>query len=112
MKGQLVAAESALQTDDELASEYAAEHFDWKEKVGTRRNPTSVIWGQSTTGHDTVDMRVRLQCPSPGMQDAEATDFRAQLSNVAELASNRSRRRTFLFCQISGTNACGTLKTR
>src|ERR1700733_15870966 len=34
----------------------------------------------------------------------------ATSSKVAELASNRSLKRTFLFCQISGTSAWGTLK--
>ena len=74
---------------------------------------------QSAAGHDAVDVRVSLQGLSPGMQNAEEADLGAEApgsaatsSSVAALASNKSSKRTFLFCQINGTSACGTLKTR
>src|SRR5579885_2883945 len=35
----------------------------------------------------------------------------ATSSSVAALASNNRPKRSFLFCQINGTSACGTLKT-
>ena len=37
---------------------------------------------------------------------------RQRLPNVAALASNRSWNSTLLFCHMSGTSVCGTLKTR
>jgi hypothetical protein len=35
VKGQFLPAEGSLQTGNELASEYAAEHFDRQEEVGS-----------------------------------------------------------------------------
>ena len=52
------------------------------------------------------------------MENAQEADLRTKMQgigrdfqSVAALASNKSWNRTFLFCHISGTNLCGTLKT-
>src|ERR1700680_762557 len=82
LKGQLVPAKGALQTGDELTPEYAAEHLDRQEEMGSRRNPPGVIWGQPAAGHDTVDVRVRLEGLAPGMQDAEAPGCCAEVLGV------------------------------
>jgi hypothetical protein len=41
-----------------------------------------VIRRQTAAGHDTVDMRVRLQGLSPGVQDGEQTDLSAEMLRI------------------------------
>jgi len=82
VKHQLLLSESALQTGDELAPEYAAEHLDRQEEVGARRNPPGVICGQSAARYNAVDVRVELQRLAPGMKDAEATDLCAEAFGI------------------------------
>src|SRR5260370_28053836 len=68
---ELAVAKSASQSSDELAAEDTAEHLDGQEEVRARRYPVALIRRQTAAGHDTVDMRVRLQGLSPSMQDGE-----------------------------------------
>jgi hypothetical protein len=41
-----------------------------------------VVRRQSTTGYDTVDVRVSLQSLSPRMQNAEETDLGTEASRI------------------------------
>ena len=66
-----------------------------------------------------MDMRVRLQGLSPGVQDGEQANLSAEVPGIGcdfeqcpALASNNSAKSRRWFCHINGTNACGTLKTR
>ncbi len=68
---ELVVAKSASQSSDELAAEDTAEHLDGQQEGRARRYPVCLIRRQTAAGHDTVDMRVRLQGLSPSMQDGE-----------------------------------------
>ncbi len=43
-----------------------------------RRDLASVIRGQTSTGHDTMEMRVPVQGLSPSVQNTEKTDFGAE----------------------------------
>ena len=73
---------------------------------------------QSAAGHDTVHVRMPLQGLSPGMQDAEKADLRTEVLWIGSYFEQSSAagfeqvNRMFLFCQIRGASACGTLKTR
>ena len=78
-----------------------------------------MVHRQAAAGHDIVDMRMALERLPPRVQNTEEANFgprRAGLaatsSSVAALASNRSAKRSFWFCQINGTSTCGTVKTR
>ncbi len=47
-----------------------------------RRDPTSVIQGQTAARHHAVDMRMPLQGLSPGMQNTEKADFGAETFGI------------------------------
>jgi hypothetical protein len=51
-------AEGIFECGHELAAEDTAEHFDGKKEGAVGRDPASVVWSKSTSGDDTVHMRV------------------------------------------------------
>ena len=71
--------ESALQAFGKLSAKHLAKHLDRQKESVARVNPVLVI-GRKTTGRDhAMDMRMNLQILSPGVQDAEKSDLRAQV---------------------------------
>ena len=74
---------------------------------------------QSAAGHDAVDMRVPLKSLSPSVENAEEANLGSEMGWIGGNFHQRSgaglkqqAEKIFLFCQINGTNVCGTLKTR
>ena len=41
-----------------------------------------MVWGQAPTRHDTMDVRMRLECLSPGMQDGQEAETGAKMLRV------------------------------
>src|SRR6266568_1235297 len=77
---QLVFAEGASQPSDELAAENAAENFDGQQETGACRDPAGMVGRQSAAGHDTVDVRMRFEGLSPGMQNGEEAGSGTEMS--------------------------------
>src|ERR1700691_4449805 len=73
----------AFQTSEELAAEYAAKNLHRQEERIAGSYPAAVVRRQSTRWNGAVNMRVQQQVLSPGMQNAENTDFRTQVSGTA-----------------------------
>jgi hypothetical protein len=78
-----------------------------------------VVCRESATGHHAVDVRMWSERLSPGVQDGQEASVCAKCfgsaktsSSVAALASKSNENSSRLFCHISGTSSCGTLKTR
>src|SRR5579885_1888755 len=118
VEGDLFLVEGPPQPGDELPAKHAAQYSHRQKEVGWRANPPRAVERQAATRYDTVDMWVALQglsqvwrilrkpISAPRRAGSAATS-----SSVAALASNNRPKRSFLFCQINGTSACGTLKT-
>ena len=54
-------------------------------------DPASAIGGESAGGNHTVHMRMEQQVLSPGVQDAEETNLRAQMLRVGRNLEERGR---------------------
>src|ERR1019366_1303487 len=65
-------------TKVELA-EAPREHLHRQEEVWTAGHPTAAVHRDSATGHDTVQVRMKIEGLPPRVQDAEKADLRAQV---------------------------------
>ena len=63
-KSELILAKKTLDAGNELAAEHSAEDSNGKEKVSPRMNPAFMIRGQSATGDDAVNVRMRTAAPT------------------------------------------------
>ena len=67
-----------LQRCQELAAEHSGKHFDGDEEFLSGWNPlTDLI--QSATGYNTMNMRMKVEILSPGMEYLNTTDLRAKI---------------------------------
>ena len=67
----------SLQSGDELTTEDATEHVGGQEEGIAGMDPADLIWGQTAGGDHAVDMRMKEQVLTPGMQDGEEADLRS-----------------------------------
>ena len=72
-----------LESGDKLTAEDTAEHFDGKEEGSARGDPAGVIRSETAGGQHAVDMRMMLQSLVPGMEHAEETDLRSEVTWIA-----------------------------
>ena len=83
MEAELALLESLLERVDELATKDLRQHF-LREEVGiSGANPAGVIGGQSAGGSDTMNMGMKSELLTPGMQDTEEADFCTEVFRVA-----------------------------
>ena len=61
---QLAGPEQPLQTCDELATKYAAQHSDRQEEAKLRVDPAGVIQRETACWNDAVNVRVMQQPPT------------------------------------------------
>src|ERR1700740_2212007 len=110
-EAQLIAGKEAPQSGDELAAEDTTEHLDRQQKSGTRCDPARVVCRESSAGDHAVDVGMWSERLSPVCAPRCLGSAKTS-SSVAALASKSKQNSCRLFCQISGTSSCGTLKTR
>jgi hypothetical protein len=72
----------SFQTGEELAAKNATEDFDGQEERIAGAEPATMVRGESAGGNDAVDVGMQEQVLSPGMQDADHTDFTSQMFRV------------------------------
>ena len=72
----------AFQTSEELAAEYAAKNLHRQEERIAGPYPAAAVWRQSARWNGAVNMRMEKQVLSPGMQNADHTDFRTQVLGI------------------------------
>ena len=77
-----MAGKEAPQSGEELAAEDAAEHLDRQQEAGTRRYPACMIRRQSAAGNDAVDVRMRSEGLSPGVQDGQEAKLGAEMLRI------------------------------
>ena len=92
MEAELLLAEEALQSGDELAAKDAAEYLYRKEEMVFGMDPTRVVWRKTTGGYHAVHVGMRLQVLSPGVQHAEEADLRAEMFRIGGDLESASRR--------------------
>ena len=73
----------AFQTSEELAAEYAAKNLHRQEERIAGPYPPAVVRRQSARRNGAVNMRMEKQVLSPGMQNADHTDFRTEVLGIA-----------------------------
>src|ERR1700722_8792340 len=83
-EAQLIAGKEAAQPGNELAAEDTAEHLDRQQKSGTRRDPARVVCRESTAGHHAVDVRMRCEGLSPGVQDGQEASVCAKVLGIGK----------------------------
>ena len=83
VKVELAVMKGALERFEELAAKDATEHLDGKKEIVAWFDPARVIGRQSTGRHHAMDMRVKFEFLTPGMQHAEEADFCAEMFGIA-----------------------------
>ena len=53
-----------------------------QEETWTAGHPTAAVQGDATTRHHTMQMGLKIEGLSPGMQDAEKADLRSQVLRI------------------------------
>ncbi len=86
----------AFQTSEELAAEHAAKNLHRQEERIAGPYPAAVVRRQAARWNGAVNVRMEQQVLSPGMQNADNTDFRTRclgsrdtFNNVCALALNK-----------------------
>src|SRR5208337_4795370 len=92
VEGQSASTSSTAQAVDELPTKHPTEHLDRQEEVDARGDPALVIGRQSSSRHDAVQVGVRLQGLSPGVQDAEKSDLRTEMFGIGSHFQQGGRR--------------------
>ncbi len=83
MKVELAVPEGAFECLVELTAEDATQYFNGKKESVAWFDPARVIGRQSTGWHHAMDMWVGREFLTPGMQNAEETDFRTEVFGIA-----------------------------
>src|SRR5579863_3942568 len=76
---QLLLPIKALQTSEELAAEHATKNLHRQEERIAGSYPVAMVRRQPARWNGAVNMGMKKQVLSPGMQNADYTDFRAQV---------------------------------
>src|ERR1700678_3688669 len=79
---QLIVDKEAPQSGDELAAEDTTEHLDWEQEAVMGRDPARVVGREPTAGHHAVDVRMRGECLSPGVQDGQEASLGAKMLRI------------------------------
>ena len=79
---QFPVTESELETGNELAAEYAAQHLYRQEEGIARVNPALVIGRETTRWDHAVDMRVMLEILAPGVEHTQETNLGAKMLRI------------------------------
>ena len=58
------------------------QYFHGEEEAWTAGHPTAAVQGDSSPGHDTMQMGMSSESLPPGVQDAEKADLRAQVFRI------------------------------
>ena len=83
-KEELVSSERAFEQVEELTPQNDAQGYNREQKVFTGRPPAHLIEGQSSSGDQTMEMKMIQQGLVPGVQHRDETDLSAKAS-VAKL---------------------------
>jgi hypothetical protein len=83
VEAQLALGEGLFQSGDELAPKDSPEHLDGKKEAIARGDPALVIGRETTGRNDTMQMGMRLEFLTPGMEHAEEADFGAEMAGIA-----------------------------
>src|SRR5882762_8214098 len=83
MEVELSIRRSPLESADELAAKNLAQDVLGKEVVFSCVDPTGVIGREAARGHDTMNVRVKIELLAPSEQDTEETDLRTEVFRVA-----------------------------
>src|SRR6202521_567734 len=66
----------------ELSAKDLAQHFHRQEEVMRQADPASMIRRQSAAGHHAVNVRMRLQGLTPGMENAQEADLSPEVLGI------------------------------
>src|ERR1700691_5894140 len=78
-EAQLAAGKKPSQSSDKLPAKNATEHLDREKEVGTRSDPTGVVWSEATSRNHAVDVRMRGEGLSPGVQNRKKSQLCAEV---------------------------------
>jgi hypothetical protein len=77
-------AKSPCQGEKEEFAEQAAEDFIRKEeRIFPTGDPAAAIGGEAATGHDAMQVRMKMQVLTPGVQHGNEADGGAQMAGIA-----------------------------
>ena len=65
--------------------ETTRQNFHGQEEAWTAGHPTAAVQGDSATGHDTMQMGMKVERLPPRVQDAEKADLRAQMLGISAI---------------------------
>src|SRR5579872_3638445 len=73
----------AFQTSEELTAEYAAKNLHRQEERIEGTYPAAAVWRQAARWNGAVNVRMEQQVLSPGVKNADHTDFRTEVFGIA-----------------------------
>ena len=79
----VVGGDEAFQTSEELAAEHAAENLHRQEERIAGPYSAAVVRRQAARWNGAVNVRMEKQVLSPGMQNADHTEFRTKVFGIA-----------------------------
>ena len=83
MKVKLAVLVGAFEGLVELAAEDATQYFDGKKEVVAGFDPARAVGRESTGGNYTMNMWVKFEFLTPGMQNTEEADFCTEMLGIA-----------------------------
>ena len=79
---QFARIEGVLELLQKQAAEQSRQHAYGQEEAGLARDPAGAVGREPAAGDDTMQMRVMQQGGSPGVQDGEEANLRAQMFGI------------------------------
>jgi len=91
---QLPLVKSLLEVVEEFLAKQSGKDSDGKKESLTAGYPLAAVFGQSASGNDTVQVRVKQQGLSPAMQHGKETDVGSEMFRVGSDGTQGFRCRT------------------
>ena len=82
VEGELAIVEGLAESGDKLAAEDSTQHFDGEKEAIAGVDPALVIGGETAGRNHTMQMGMKLQFLTPGMEHAEEADFGAEMAGI------------------------------
>lgn len=79
---ELLVAKRPIEGFEQQSAEQGGEHSHGEKESGFATDPLGVIGADPASGHDTVDVGMKEQILSPGVENGEEPDFSAEAFRV------------------------------
>ena len=82
-ESELVLVKSSFERIEEFSTKDHTEYFDGQKELVSAANPSPMIWGEPTTGDNTMEMGMMPDCLTPSMENREEADLSAEVLGIS-----------------------------